>query len=59
MCFSLGDVRYSDPALQAWVHALTAILFRKPGAPTIEELRARFLTEYEREVIRKRSLEDF
>ena len=57
--FSLGDVRYSDPALQAWVHALAAILFQRPGTPTLEELRKRFLSEDEREAIRRRSLEDF
>ena len=58
LCFSLDDVRYNDPTLQSWIHALGAILSQGPGAPTLEELRKRFLTDKEREAIRRRSLEE-
>ena len=57
--FSLDGYRYRDPNLESWIHALGAILFQKPGAPTIEDLRQRFLTSEEREAIRKRSREEF
>jgi ribosomal protein S18 acetylase RimI-like enzyme len=57
--FSLDEYRYRDARLQSWIHALGAILFRRPGAPTLEELRQRFLTTEEHEAIRKRSQEEF
>ena len=35
-CFSFDDYRYTDPALQQWIHRLGDILFRREGAPTLE-----------------------
>lgn len=57
-CFSMDDYRYRDEHLHVWIHALGAILFERPGAPTLAELRERFLTAEEREAIRRRSLEE-
>lgn len=42
-CFSFDDYRYSDPAMERWIHRLGDILFQREGAPAVEELRARFL----------------
>lgn len=43
-CFSFDDYRYADPKADAWIRRLGDILFRRPGAPTLEELRERYLT---------------
>lgn len=47
-CFSLGDYRYRDSASDAWIRKLAAILFRQEGAPSLEDLRAKYLTPEER-----------
>jgi hypothetical protein len=52
--FSFDDYRYSDPAVQTWIHRLGDILFQREGAPTMEELRAKYLTEEERRAIEQR-----
>jgi hypothetical protein len=52
-CFSLDEYRYRDPQLHVWIHALGDILFQRPGAPTLEDLRARYLTPEEHEAIRE------
>ena len=57
-CFSLDDVRYSDPNLDAWIQRLGDILFRRPGAPEVADLRAIYLTPEERERIERRSTDD-
>jgi hypothetical protein len=58
-CFSLGDYRYSDPAIDAWMQRLSDILFGFNGAPSVEELRLRFLTPEERLRIEKEMQEEF
>ncbi|HYM59457.1 MAG TPA: hypothetical protein VEZ11_01050, partial [Thermoanaerobaculia bacterium] len=50
-CFSFDDYRYSDPGLDRWVQRLGDILFERDGAPSIDELRARYLSEDERRQI--------
>jgi hypothetical protein len=47
-CFSLDDYRYPDPTLQAWIWRLGGILFHRDGAPSVDELRRRFLSPEER-----------
>lgn len=54
-CFSLDDVCYSNPDLDAWIQRLGDILFRRPGAPAVADLRAIYLTPEERERIERRS----
>jgi hypothetical protein len=58
-CFSMDEYRYSDPRLEAWVHRLGDIFFKREGAPTIEDLRRRYLTEEERRAVEARELEEF
>jgi len=41
-CFSFDDYRYTDRELERWIHRLGDILFARDGAPSIEELRARY-----------------
>ena|SRR5258707_9096156 len=53
-CFSFDDYRYSDQAVETWIQRLGDILFQREGAPTMEELRARYLTENERQEIAER-----
>ncbi|HUL72058.1 MAG TPA: antibiotic biosynthesis monooxygenase [Vicinamibacterales bacterium] len=50
--FSMDEFSYREPEVEAWVHRLGAILFRRPGAPRLADLRARYLTDDEREAIR-------
>lgn len=52
-CFSFGEVRFSDPAVDAWIQRFNDILFHLNGAATLEELRAKYLTAAEREKIEK------
>ena len=51
LCFSFDDYRYTDPALQQWIHRLGDIFFQRESTPTIEELRARHLNDDERRKI--------
>lgn len=44
MCFSFDDYRYSDPRLTQWIQRLGDILFRRNGAPSVEDLRTKFLS---------------
>jgi hypothetical protein len=48
MCFSPDEYRYEDPALDAWIARLGDILFQRNDAPTVKELREKFLTPEER-----------
>jgi hypothetical protein len=48
LCFSLDDYRYEAPALDAWIARLGDILFGRNGAPTVKELREKYLTPEER-----------
>jgi len=57
-CFSLDDYRYRDPQVQRWIHSLGDILFARPGAPRLEDLRERFLTVEERDAIRRAQEEE-
>jgi hypothetical protein len=57
-CFSLDQYRYRDVVLQAWIHALGAILFQKNGAPNLNELRAKFLTVEEIQEIQEQEYEE-
>jgi hypothetical protein len=58
MSFSFDDYRYSDPELDAWIARLGQIFFKRPGAPSIESLRAQFLTPQEIEAILEREKEE-
>jgi hypothetical protein len=53
LCFSLGDLRYSGPALDAWVQRFNDILSQQNGAPKIEDLREKLLTPEERQNIQQ------
>lgn len=44
MNFSFDDYRYSDEELTNWIQRLGDILFQRNGAPSIEELRASYLS---------------
>ena len=43
-CFSLDEIRYADPELDAWIQRLGDILSGRDGAPTVAQLRERYLT---------------
>ena len=57
-CFSFDDYRYADPAVDRWIQRLGDILFRREGAPSLDELRATYLTADERRAIEKREEEE-
>lgn len=57
-CFSYDDYRYTDPAVERWIHRLGDILFQREGAPSIDELRARYLSEEERRAIEEKEREE-
>jgi len=57
-CFSFDDYRYADPAMERWIQRLGDILFRREGTPSLNELRARYLTADERRAIEKREEEE-
>jgi hypothetical protein len=62
LCFSFDDYRYSDPDVERWVHRLGDILFRRDGAPSLDDLRAHYLSEEERRQIQseiERTASDF
>lgn len=59
MMFSLDDYQYRDPETHAWIQALGDILFRRHGAPSVQSLREKYLTEQERIDIARRMLEEF
>jgi hypothetical protein len=53
LCFSMGEVRFADPATDAWIQRLDDIFFGLNGAPSVAECRARYLTAEERAKIEK------
>ena len=57
-CFSFDDFRYRDPAVERWIHRLGDILFRREGAPALDDLRARYLSDKERKAIEERQAEE-
>ena len=59
ICFSFDDYRYADARLDSWIQRLGDILFRREGAPSLDELRLKYLTPQEREAVEKREKEEF
>ena len=59
LCFSLDECRDTDPALDAWIARLGDTFFRRRGAPTLSELRARFLSPGERLRVEQEGAADF
>jgi hypothetical protein len=57
-CFSFDDYRYADPVMERWIHRLGDILFRREGAPSVAELRERYLTAAERAAVAAREKEE-
>lgn len=57
LCFSLGELRYADPSLDAWIQRFADILHHQNGAPTVDELRDKLLTAEERARIKQEILE--
>jgi hypothetical protein len=57
-CFSFDEYRFSDGRLDAWIQRLGDIFFARNGAPTVDELRQRFLSEEERAAITRREREE-
>ena len=53
ICFSMGEVRFADPATDAWIQRLDEIFFGRNGAPSVAECRARYLNAAERAKIEK------
>jgi len=49
--FSMHGYRYQEPGVEQWVHRLGEILARLPGAPSLKDLRAKYLTAAERKAI--------
>ena len=49
----------TDPRLERWIHRLGDILFMREGAPSLGELRQRYLTEEEIRVIEERAKQEF
>jgi hypothetical protein len=45
--FSFANYRYTRPGLTEWVQRLGDIFFKRNGAPTLRELRQRFLSHEE------------
>lgn len=48
LCFSASEQRYRDSDVEAWMARLGDILFKRNGAPSLDELRASHLTNDER-----------
>ena len=59
IAFSFDDYRYSDPAVERWIHRLGDILFQRDGAPSLDELRRKYLTDDERRKVEARAREEF
>lgn len=57
--FSFDDFRYSRPGLTEWVQRVGDIFFRRHGAPTLRELRERFLTPAEIEAAERYEKDPF
>jgi hypothetical protein len=57
--FSFDEHRFSDGRLDAWIQRLGDIFFQRNGAPSLDELRHRFLSEEERAAITRREHEEF
>ena len=58
-CFSFDEYRFSDERLDAWIQRLGDIFFRRNGAPSVGDLRRRFLTVDDRAAIALREREEF
>jgi hypothetical protein len=57
--FSFDEFRYSRPGLTEWVQRLGDIFFARNGAPTLRELRVRFLTPSEIEAAERYERDPF
>ena len=57
-CFSFDDYRYADPAIDCWIQRLGDILFQREGAPSLDDLRAKYLGDEERQAIERRQAEE-
>ena len=57
--FSFDDYRFCDERLDAWIQRLGDIFFRRNGAPSLHDLRRRFLTEEELAAVAQREGEEF
>jgi hypothetical protein len=57
--FSFDEYQFSDDRLDAWIQRLGDIFFRRNGAPSVDDLRRRLLTEEERAAIVRREREEF
>jgi hypothetical protein len=49
--FVMDNFSYREPEVEAWVHRLGAILWGRPDAPRLADLRVRYLTDEERRKI--------
>lgn len=58
-CFSFDEYRYRNGALDAWILSLGDILFQRSGAPSLAELRARFLSEDEQRELAEAERDEF
>lgn len=57
--FSFDDHRYSRPALTLWIQRLADIFFKRHGAPSLRELREKFLTPSEIEAAEQHEKDPF
>jgi hypothetical protein len=57
LCFSFDEYRYSRPDLTAWVQRLGDIFFKRNDAPTLRQVRERYLTPEEMAVAEAREQE--
>lgn len=57
--FSFDNYRFRDDRLDAWIQQLGDIFFQRNGAPSIDDLRRRFLSTDERAAIARLKREAF
>ena len=57
--FSFDEFRYSRPGLTEWVQRLGDIFFKREGAPTLRELRDKFLSPSEIEAAERYERDPF
>nr|WP_315186389.1 hypothetical protein [uncultured Albidiferax sp.] len=50
-CFSFDEYRYNNEVLTSWIQRLGDIFFHRNGAPSTKELRVKFLSQQEQEII--------
>jgi len=57
--FSFDDYRYAHPELTLWIQRLGDIFFKRHGAPSLKELRGKFLTPAEIEAAERHEKDPF